>query len=283
MSASTAKIVLSTKRLRWSSPTEFNDPFDVPRELGLHITPKKIMEAIVERQIYLFKNLPDDLTGYNSKFKTILDALKNNNEPELVDEFITSVRGILEEESPSSFSLDQYRKYWDELIPEMRILCLSESYSKTSMWNHYADGYKGAVIEFLCDDELDSAWKLAKPINYSDDAPFLSTAEGWAKMLMLTQEAAANMLFDVSMYSKSLDWAYEGEWRISSFKRPDDKGSYTDYGFNEKEVGNLYLGPFMEPEAKAALIYEAKNYRNMNVIESFIGNGRNLSFTPINC
>jgi hypothetical protein len=39
MPASTAKIVLQNKTLRWSSPVEFNDPFDVPRELAFDVTP----------------------------------------------------------------------------------------------------------------------------------------------------------------------------------------------------------------------------------------------------
>ena len=34
MSASTAEVVLGNRTLRWSAPTEFNDPFDVPRELS---------------------------------------------------------------------------------------------------------------------------------------------------------------------------------------------------------------------------------------------------------
>jgi hypothetical protein len=33
MSAATARIVLADRKLRWSSPILFNDPFDVPREM----------------------------------------------------------------------------------------------------------------------------------------------------------------------------------------------------------------------------------------------------------
>ena len=55
------------------------------------------------------------------------------------------------------------------MVQNMRILCLCESYRKTSMWYHYADKYKGAVIELICNDEIDSPWRIAEPIKYIDD------------------------------------------------------------------------------------------------------------------
>ena len=37
VSAKTAKIIISTRKLRWSSPVLFNDPFDVTQELRLKV------------------------------------------------------------------------------------------------------------------------------------------------------------------------------------------------------------------------------------------------------
>jgi hypothetical protein len=42
MTARTARIVLSTRKLRWSSPLMFNDPFDVTQELRLNFDEAKL-------------------------------------------------------------------------------------------------------------------------------------------------------------------------------------------------------------------------------------------------
>ncbi len=49
MSSGTAKIVLSNRSLRWSSPVLFNDPFDVPREMSFGLTPVEIVQALLHR------------------------------------------------------------------------------------------------------------------------------------------------------------------------------------------------------------------------------------------
>jgi hypothetical protein len=38
---------------------------------------------------------------------------------------------------------------WREMVPTFRVLCLSAVRDATTMWNHYADGYKGVVLRFF--------------------------------------------------------------------------------------------------------------------------------------
>ena len=42
VTAKVAKIVLATRKLRWSSPLLFNDPFDVTQELRLNFDEAKL-------------------------------------------------------------------------------------------------------------------------------------------------------------------------------------------------------------------------------------------------
>lgn len=80
------------------------------------------------------------------------------------------------------------------MLNDRRILCLSESATIPPSWNHYADGYKGVVIEFECIDELDSAWLIAKPINYTNEMPLTYTAEGMADLLFLPDSQAIDYI-----------------------------------------------------------------------------------------
>jgi len=96
------------------------------------------------------------------------------------------------------------------------------------------------------------------------------------------RDKAMRKLFNVSVYTKSIDWSYEKEWRVVSFKRPEENGSYSDYSFDGKSIGNLYLGPLVNNDAKQVLIDAAKRYKQMNIYESSIEVSRKINFKLIN-
>ena len=80
------------------------------------------------------------------------------------------------------------------------------------MWYHYADKYRGVVLEVICDDELDSAWLMVKKVEYPEAKPLVYTAEGWAELLLKPLEEAVRIIFHTCSYTKSPDWSYEDEW-----------------------------------------------------------------------
>jgi hypothetical protein len=78
------------------------------------------------------------------------------------------------------------------------------------MWSHYADSHAGVCLGF--DPEV-SYFALAQPVRYTRSRPIVDP----------TVQSEAQML-DASLYTKSLDWAYEEEWRIVVTSGP---GKYT--------------------------------------------------------
>ena len=281
MSASTAEIVLTNRTLRWSSPILFNDPFDVPRKLAINVGPNDIRDSLLKRHIHLIKNPPSDLSDVEEKLRLIVETVKSENSERLTSEVVETIEQSMHAEPINSFGLDVLRDHWEKSIHDMRILCLCESQTKTPMWYHYADEYTGVVLEFLCNDESDSSWRIAEPIQYIEDDPLVSTAEGWAKLLTMPREKAVALLFKVCMYEKSEDWAYEREWRVASFKRPSDEGDYSDYKFGANEIGGLYLGPLVSSKHKQTLIVAARKYPNVEIYDSKIGPNRKLEFNQI--
>ncbi len=280
MSAETAEVVLKNNTLRWSSPELFNDPFDVPRELAHSLNSSEIMEAIVSYHLKLYRNPPNDLTNIHPKLQFLINTVRQSDTESLIKEIEKELRKYIAEEHFESKTLDQFREQWINLIPEMRILCLCESHKKTSMWYHYANEYTGAVIEFLCPENIDAPWRIAKPIEYTDENHIVSTPEGWAQLLSMRHENALDRLFETSVYTKSEDWSYEHEWRVASFKRQHEYGSYSDYPFDRESIGNLYLGPLINDTAKNKLISASKEYEHMNVYESKISVSRKITFNP---
>jgi hypothetical protein len=72
LSAATAKVVLRNQTLRWSSPTQFNDPFDVPRELAFEFTTSEIKQALSNVFVQLLKNPPEDTSELQPSLALII-------------------------------------------------------------------------------------------------------------------------------------------------------------------------------------------------------------------
>ncbi len=281
MTASTAKIVLSTCTLRWSSPILFNDPFDVPRELTFGVMPKEIVEAVSRRLTVLMESPPEDTSHLIPSIRFVIDTIKNSIPSEKKAEFIEIFKNAAAAHRPTGESMDALRDLWRSWIPELRILCLADNPSHIAMWYHYADQYKGAVLELRCDEELDSAWLTAEPVTYSKEKPEVYTADGWAEILSLQQELGVRKMFHVATYSKDIDWSYENEWRIVTFKRPNDIGYYSDFKFNPLEISAIYLGPLISDSDRNSIISLSSEYPNSRLVEVKIGMSRELIFNEI--
>ena len=50
------------------------------------------------------------------------------------------------------------------------------------------------MLEFKCDDELDSAWLAAKPVTYPADKTEIFAADGWAMLLTMPNETAVRRI-----------------------------------------------------------------------------------------
>lgn len=278
MSPGTAKAVLENSTLRWSSPILFNDPFDVPREMSFGINPEDILHALSLRMTELINSPPDDTSDLQPEIRLIIETVKKGIPENIKKDLIEGLKDVAKEHQPRSDSLDELRTMWRAFIPDFRILCLAESPMHAAMWSHYAEQYSGAVLEFLCVDELDSAWLAAKPVRYPESKPEIYTAEGWAKILTMPHRKAIKTIIDISTFTKSQDWSYENEWRVTSFKRPNDIGHYTDYKFHPDELSTVYLGPMISSADREILIKLAKNYPNVVVWDVSIGLDREFHF-----
>ena len=156
MTAKTARIVLQNLTLRWSSPIEFNDPFDIPREILFEIDASEIYKASLQYFLDLMKDPPEETDDFRPQVRSILEAIKKAD-AEKKFEIIKEIENSPRENSISSTRFEELKDLWRNLILEMRILCLCEAHDTVSMWYHYADKYQGVVLEFDCNDELDSS------------------------------------------------------------------------------------------------------------------------------
>lgn len=278
MSAATARCVLQNNTLRWSSPILFNDPFDVPRELSFGLSSEDIVRALARRMTSLIERPPEDTSDLEPKVRLIIETVKNGITDDLRTELLTGLAESGEIHRPAGASMEAFREMWRRLLPDFRILCLTEGPAHAAMWYHYADQYKGVAIELRCEDSLDSAWLVAKPVSYPSTKPAVYTADGWAELLTTERQTAMDRLFHTATYTKAPDWSYEQEWRITSFRRPSDTGPFTDYRFNPLELATVYFGPYISTTDRTAISMLAQQYPAIRMIDVSIGMNREFNF-----
>lgn len=281
MPASTARVVLANRTLRWSSPTLFNDPFDVPREMAFGISSDNFVEAGAKRIAEIINSPPEDTSNLYGKLRLIAEAAKRGIPDGVKEEMLRGLREMSVTHRPTGESIEELRAAWRGLIPEFRILCLTESPSHMAMWYHYADKYQGAVLEFRCVDEIDSPWLIARPVVYMAEKPDIYTADGWLKLMTNRTDSAVNEMMNIAAYTKAADWSYEREWRIATFKREADVGEYTDYPFKARELASIYLGPLVSEEDRKELVRLSKNYPSVSVVKVSVEMNRELQFSPV--
>lgn len=246
------------------------------------VTPEEVFKALGEKLAKLIENPPEDTTPFHANLRTILDALKKDISREVKSELLTGVANLVASHRPNGSTMDELREHWRIWLPDHRILCLTESPDHAAMWYHYGDRYCGVVLEIKCVDELDSAWLAARPVTYPPEKPAIYTVEGWADLLCLPQEMAIKSIFDTATYTKAPDWSYEKEWRVASFKRPEETGHFSDYKFDRSELAAIYFGPMISPEDRLSLTIAAGAFPTAQLWDVTIGMSREFTFCRVN-
>jgi hypothetical protein len=140
----TAEKIIEGHSLKFSSPTTFNDPFDLNNSLI-------------------------DFSGTKRDFKSLIDQAKgsmNHSErKKLLNESVKRPENIFK----------AYNQAFNKERETCGISCFSKSFNKTLMWSHYADKHKGVCLGFSI-NPLDNGYDFLmlcvkyaheiKPLNY---------------------------------------------------------------------------------------------------------------------
>lgn len=277
MKASTGLLILKNLSIRWSAPSNFNDPFDIPSEIFKSFSRPEFQKILAERLIQLARDkelrLGKPLSPSTQLMLTIYDGSNEHMKKEIEAAYLDP--DTEKRDMPQSFQI--LRSMWKGMHNTHRVLCLTERWDSASMWDRYSEEHKGIVLEFSCIEQLDSAWLAAEPIKYSDEELKAHTLEGFVDFMLCDPKWAMERMIKEISYTKTTDWAYEKEWRIASYKRPNEEGTFSDYGFDERELKSIILGKETNQKTKDQ-IYQivSQNFPNTEIWKAIIENGRKL-------
>ena len=193
-SFSRATDILRTKRIRFTQPSDFNDPFELHPEFQL-----MSQEDISELPLALDEQ-GKIIPGAHQLTPAAISRVLAAASPHLA-----KTATIHHQYPRATFAVDNNavgRDYYDR---NFGILSLTETPDNLLMWSHYGDSHKGVVLGF---DDAHSFFRGAEivpglsrlnSVEYNQKRPVLSPS---------TQNNPKVFLM------KSPEWAYEREWRL---------------------------------------------------------------------
>ncbi|MFH0992646.1 MAG: DUF2971 domain-containing protein [bacterium] len=194
---------LKNRQLRFSKPSQFNDPFDCA------ITPILSEPSSTEWQ-RIYKDAREAISN-KEEFDIVYSRDGNCN-----DVFKDHIRSLIK---------DYFDRRLNTTLNDRGVACFSETFDDILMWSHYTDGHRGFCLEF--DTHYDPFHK-ANPVDYSDVLPTLNPVE------FLKEEPSQPLM--ALVWTKSKHWSYEKEWRI--FHMVGDQ----QYSIQAQSLTAIYFG-----------------------------------------
>ena len=240
LSADSAAKVLENRTLRWATPGTFNDPADMQIDLACDFDQGEAIDLTLE---FLWRRcqgggppaLHDIARLIEQKRETWLEmgeaAFRRD-----VREIVKQTLQVLPEQT-RGFSAGVR-----EMLTRCKVICFSERRDSNLMWSHYGESHAGAVLEFRDAEGLDSPYKLARPIQYSDRPPQIFEGPEEFARFIAGDAPFPKDIGNRMIYTKSADWVYEREWRISAWtgREPDSPVEYSP--FSVEELHAIYFG-----------------------------------------
>jgi Protein of unknown function (DUF2971) len=147
----------------------------------------------------------------------------------------------------------------NEFMQSYRVLCVTTLKDSERMWSGYAENHKGIALRIEGNVAKDSKFQLFKPMTYREKRPSLYDGglNYLTSSLFADQEVSKRAMMDKIIYSKTLQWEYESEYRLAI---PLGQGEepYETLKFHPEEITELYLGLAIDEADKADIQAKAK-------------------------
>jgi len=243
MSARTARIVLGSSSLRWSSPLVFNDLSEFQRmprfnptiAEGLREFPQLLLDVVAG-------TVEIDEESLAPSTQLLLSILRLRPIcPNTIEDMSTALSQ--EEIANADNKVEQaLRDFTLGLnLETVRILCVTVAPDNEAMWANYAEDNSGCVLGFRHIPTLDTPLLAAKKVDYSEDAPVVGS--GLDLLLYGGTKALSSKSVQAICFTKKAPWAYEQEWRAMTYRASSQNSTYSDFRFYSDELESITFGP----------------------------------------
>lgn len=252
LDVSGAKLTLGDRTFKHAKPSDFNDTEDLTiQSIFAEDTEdalKKITGVFTDVILRYLDEEPTCSSPMKEKIRVIQQVYQANpGAAELVRaERMNPGKQIYDVE----YQRDRAQAYIAEINEFMqgyRVLCVSIHKDSERMWTEYAEKHKGVCLRIQPILAKDSKFQLFRPVIYREKRSPLyeDTLKFVAGALFGDREAQIKEIVERIIYTKTLDWQHEGEYRLAIPIRREEE-PWNTLPYHPEEITELYLGLDME-------------------------------------
>jgi hypothetical protein len=284
-----AKLTLSNGTFKHAKPSDFNDIEDLtiqsifPEEIETAL--KKLSDGFTAVILQHLNDQPTCIAPMREKLALIQQVYRANPKAaQLVKAGLDNGGGT------SVYDIRHVRKLEKQFIGEInefmqgyRILCVTTHKDSERMWSEYAETHMGITLRIEPNVAKDSEFQLFRPVNYHKERPPLydDTLDYIADSLFGDQEARRKEIIEKIVYSKTLFYQHEGEYRLAIPIR-NGEPPWNTQKYHPEEITELYLGCAIQQVDKEEIVSKAKRLNpDIAIYQGVRGADRKLTFQRI--
>jgi hypothetical protein len=247
-----ALLTLGNRTFKHARPSDFNDTEDVtvqsifPEETEVALT--KVARGFID---VILQHLADPPTC-KSPMKENVARIQHicRTKPNFPDLVKAELAG---EGAKRVYDVDHMRRQAESFLKDVnerlqatRVFCVTTLKDSEKMWSSYAENHRGIALRIEPSLAKDSKFQLFRPVIYSERRPsfYEGTVEFLAESLFGDLETRVKAALDRIVYTKTLKWAHENEYRLAI---PLGRGEpWNTFPYDPEEIVELYLGLAME-------------------------------------
>ena len=265
LSVEGAKLTLSNNTFRHAKPSDFNDIEDLtvqsifPEETEVAL--KRLENGFTDVILAHLNDPPTCKSPMREQVAMIQQVYRTNPDAANI------VKAQLAKENRKAiFDVEQARslakkhlKEINEHMQGMRVLCVTTDKDSGRMWDEYARQHKGIALRIEPNIAKDSKFQRFQPVTYRKTRPPLydDTFEFIAGGLFGNLEISARAIIEKIIYSKTLKWQHESEYRLA-IPLGKDEAPYDVLKYHPEEITEIYLGLAMGKADKDDILAKAK-------------------------
>lgn len=267
MTASTAKIVLADRTLRWSTASELNDPFDMQFNLSINVDREQLRVAALDKMWELYAG--DQPIPARNIVGVMMELLRQAPEKMARGEFEAQFGpSVVEGYDRLIARLPKTNAEVESHVASNKILSLTTAPDNNLMWTHYTNGHRGVVMRFRSIPAFDSVYGMAKPMNYVTDVPSLYSEQDLVEIISGIATTDAGEILDKIILTKSADYEYEKEWRASTGFGRNEDAPFEDVQFGVNELDGIVFGMRISDDDKTQIQMLASEYPNVELMRA---------------
>lgn len=226
------------KRIYFSSPNDFNDPFDCHPKFSL------------------FRCKNDDI----SDWKYYLSALAKEQNPDIsqnesIKHAEAAIKNGLHQNKDWLLKNDQFcTQVHKEELKKIRISCFTKTPRNQMMWAHYANNHKGIVLQFRASFMVDANTETFKGVEVEYYTNHINLKR-YVNTIKEAEEGDNQAFLRLMFCTKSIEWAQEEEVRFFS------RNTYVP--FREEALTGILFGSQSPSHCKSLFIKVLSDWTNI--------------------